>query len=395
MNIHEYQAKSLFAQFGIPILPGMIAYTPTEALEAAQLIKEQGIAKGYTFNEQDPQWVVKAQIHATGRRKNNGIIMCYTLENVYQAAQDLIGHFLVTPQTSKEGVEVSKVYIEAALPPLQEYSLSLCVNRKRENYSLQVYLIEGKDSVGKKENNSLIIDIDPCINLQSFHVRQVHRYLGMESLLYPSLKKILEDMFRLYKKYDATRIDISSLALINPQDLVVLGGRISFDKNALYRNPEIENLYDRTFNRESKFNKMSYTKLDGNIGCLANGAGLAMATVDMVKNVGGRPANFLDIGEIADEIKIKTALQMLMSNPSIEGIWINIVGGVLRCDTVAKALISATRHLIFSMPIIVRFQGKKHQEGKEILSQSFLPFILCDDLEGAARYVVQKVMEET
>ena len=383
MEIHEYQAKELLRQVGIKTLNGEVLDKPDQAVSVAQKL-------GGSF------WVVKAQVHAGGRGLGGGIKKARSHREVQDAVQSLIGHSLVTPQTGKEGKIIHQVLVEEGCNIEKEFYLALLLDRTTESYSLIVSSEGGMsiEEVAKKSPKKIIkLSIDPLCGLMSFHVQTVLKGLNMPSSLYGQLNRFLQLLYRLMKQKSATLIEINPLVLTKEEELLPLDAKMSIDDNALFRQPDMKELMDLrelpVSERTAATHGLSFVKLSGNIGCLVNGAGLAMATMDIVKLHGAEPANFLDVGGGVDSEKIDIAFKILKEDPQVKGILVNIFGGIVKCDLIAKGLVKAVELLNITMPVVVRLEGTNSKQARQLLKSSGLNINFADNLNEAARQIIQ------
>jgi len=387
MNIHEYQAKSILADYGIPIPRGKVAYTVEESLK---VVSDLGGAL----------WVVKAQIHAGGRGKAGGVILCRSVEEVRHAAQKLLGSQLITHQTGSKGQEVKRLYIEQGCDIARELYLSLVVDRVHQCLSFIASEAGGVDIEevsAKTPQKILTFQIDPASGIQPYHGRKLMYGLGLPEKAATQVAQLAQGLYQLFQEKDASLIEINPLVITKAGDLVALDAKMTFDDNGLFRHPEIEELRDEDEEDASEIEAnrqgLSYVKLDGNIGCMVNGAGLAMATMDIIKLNGASPANFLDVGGGASRDKVSAAFKLILADANVEAILINIFGGIMRCDTIAEGIIAAAKEVRLTVPMVVRLQGTNEKEGKQILKESSLTIISADDLGEAAVKVAQAVRE--
>jgi succinyl-CoA synthetase beta subunit len=387
MNIHEYQAKQLLAKFGVPVPRGYPAYTPQEAEQAA---KDLG----------GPVWVVKAQIHAGGRGKAGGIKVVKSIEEVFPTAEKMLGMTLVTKQTGPAGKVVNRLYIEEGCEIARELYLSLLIDRGTSRITIIASTEGGMDIeevAAKTPEKILKISIDPAIGIQPFHARKIAYGLGLEGKQVNSCVKAVLGMYKAFCELDASLVEINPLVVTAGGDVIPLDCKMNFDDNALFRHKDIQELRDETeedpAEREAARHDLNYIKLDGNIGCMVNGAGLAMATMDIIKYYGGEPANFLDVGGGATKERVTEAFKIILRDPNVEGILVNIFGGIMRCDVIAEGVVSAAREVSLNVPLVVRLEGTNVDLGKQILSQSNLPIISADDLGDAAQKIVKAVKE--
>jgi succinyl-CoA synthetase beta subunit len=398
MNIHEYQGKELLAKFGVAVPAGYAALTVDEAVEAA------GKLPG-------PLYVVKAQIHAGGRGKGKfkgaapdakgGVRLAKSIDEVKKNAEEMLGQTLVTIQTGEAGKEVNRLYITDGVDIAKEYYLSMLVDRKTGRIAMIVSTEGGMDieTVAHDTPEKIrTITIDPAEGFQPHHGRAVAFALKLKGDLNKKAVKLAEQIYNAFVALDMSMLEINPLVETAGGDLVVLDTKASFDSNALYRHPDVLALRDETEEdaheiEASKYD-LAYIKLDGNIGCMVNGAGLAMATMDIIKLNGAFPANFLDVGGGASKEKVTAAFKIILSDPAVEGILVNIFGGIMRCDIIADGIVAAAREVDLKVPLVVRLEGTNVQQGKDILANSGLPIVAADDLGDAARKIVAQVQKK-
>ncbi len=397
MKIHEYQAKQLLSSKGVDVLRGGVAYTATEAEAVA---KDLG----------GPIWVVKAQIHAGGRGKGSfkensageagGVRVVKSVEEVKEAANQMLGATLVTHQTGAPGKEVKRVYIEDGCDIEREIYLSLLVDRESSRVTIITSSEGGMDieEVAAKTPEKInTLEIDPAIGIQGFHARRVAFGLGLEGAQISSAVKFIIAMYGAFVDLDASMVEINPLVVSKAGEVIALDAKMNFDDNALYRHKDVEEMRDEDeqdpAELEAERHDLNYIKLDGNIGCMVNGAGLAMATMDIIKLYGGDPANFLDVGGSATKERVTTAFKLILSDSNVEGILVNIFGGIMRCDVIAEGVVSAAREVSLNVPLVVRLEGTNVEQGKKILAQSGLPIVSGEDLGDAAQKVVKEVKE--
>jgi succinyl-CoA synthetase beta subunit len=396
MNIHEYQGKELLKAYGVAVLDGYVAWTPEEAVDAAKKLP-------------GPIYVVKSQIHAGGRgagkfkddpQGKGGVRLAKSLDEVREAAAAMIGHTLITKQTGPAGRLVRRVYVESGCDIKRELYLSLLIDRSVSEIVI-VASTEGGMEVEEVAAHSpekiLRAPIDPASGISSFHARKLAFGLGLEGKQVATFTKFVTAMYTAFVALDVAVIEINPLVVSGSGEIYALDAKVSFDDNALYRHPEIEKLRDEAEEdpKELEANKhsLSYVALDGNIGCMVNGAGLAMATMDIIKLYGAEPANFLDVGGGATKERVTAAFKIILSDPNVEGILVNIFGGIMRCDVIAEGVIAAAREVSLSVPLVVRLEGTNVQLGKDIMAKSGLPIIPADNLADAAEKIVKAVKE--
>jgi len=387
MNIHEYQAKDLLAKFGVAVLRGGVAYSAAEAVEVARRLG-------------GPVWVVKAQIHAGGRGKAGGVKLARSEDEVAAAAGAMLGRRLVTLQTGPEGRDVKRVYVEEGCDIARELYLGLLIDRTTQRVTL-IGSTEGgveiEEVAAHNPEKILTAAIDPASGIEPFHARNFAFGVGLEGTQIGVAVKFVTALYRAFCELDASVAEINPLVVTKSGDLVALDAKIGFDDNALYRHPEVAALRDEDeedpVEIEAGKHGLSYIKLDGNIGCMVNGAGLAMATMDIIKLHGSSPANFLDVGGGATKERVTTAFKLILSDPNVEGILVNIFGGIMRCDVIAEGVVAAAREVNLHVPLVVRLEGTNVDLGKRILLQSGLPIVAAENLADAAQKVVAAVEE--
>ena len=396
MNIHEYQAKELLKRHGVAVLDGYVAWTADEAAAAAAKLA-------------GPIYVVKAQIHAGGRgagrfaddpNGKGGVRVTRSIDEVRAAADAMIGHVLVTKQTGPGGRPVHRVYVEAGCDIARELYFSLLVDRETGRITL-VASTEGGMEIEEVAANHpekiLRVAVDPTTGLADHYVRQLTFGLGLAGEQARSFGKIARGLYAAFNSLDCAILEINPLVITKADAVIALDAKISFDDNALFRHPELEKLRDEAEEDpkelEAEKYALNYVALDGNIGCMVNGAGLAMATMDIIKLYGMSPANFLDVGGGATKERVTAAFKIILSDPNVEGILINIFGGIMRCDVIAEGVIAAAREVRLSVPLVVRLEGTNVELGRSILAQSNMPIIAASDLADAAEKIVTAVKE--
>ncbi|NYZ13635.1 ADP-forming succinate--CoA ligase subunit beta [Azospirillum sp. RWY-5-1] len=396
MNIHEYQAKGLLKKYGVAVPRGGVAYTPQEAETVA---RELG----------GPVWVVKSQIHAggrgAGRFKDNpegkgGVRVVKSIEEVGKNAGEMLGHVLVTKQTGPDGKEVKRVYVEEGADIKRELYLGLLTDRATGRVTI-IASTEGGMEIEEVAHNTperiIKVAIDPITGVQGYHTRKVAFGLGLEGKQIGAAAKFITAAYQAFIDLDCSIVEINPLIVTGSGDVLALDAKISFDDNALFRHKDVEELRDESEEDpaeiEAAKHSLNYVKLDGNIGCMVNGAGLAMATMDIIKLYGGEPANFLDVGGGATKERVTAAFKLILSDPNVEGILVNIFGGIMRCDVIAEGVVAAAREVSLHVPLVVRLEGTNVELGKKILSESGLPILSADNLADAAEKVVKAVKE--
>ena len=387
MNIHEYQAKSLLAKYGVAVPKGGVAYTTDEAVAAA---KELG----------GPIWVVKAQIHAGGRGLGGGVKVVKSMEDVEKMAGEILGMTLVTHQTGPEGKEVKRVYIEDGCDIARELYLGMLVDRATNQVTVMASTEGGMEIevVAANTPEKIIMQsIDPATGMQAFHARKLAFGLGLKGKQVGSAVKLIMALYKAFNETDASMVEINPLVVTADDQVMALDAKVNFDDNALYRHKDIEELRDEDeedpAELEAAKHDLNYIKLDGSIGCMVNGAGLAMSTMDIIKLHGGDPANFLDVGGGATKERVTEAFKIILSDPNVEGILVNIFGGIMRCDVIAEGVVAAAKEISLRVPLVVRLEGTNVELGKEILGASGLAIVSADDLADAAEKIVKAVKE--
>ncbi len=395
MNIHEYQAKQLLKQFGAPVAEGAVVMQPEEALKAAQSLP-QGVI------------VVKAQIHAGGRGKGHfkeakagdkgGVRITKSPEEAASEAKKMLGATLVTKQTGEDGKQVNRIYLEAGADIAKEFYLSLLIDRASSRIAF-IASTEGGMNIEEVAEATpekiLTMDVDPATGLMPFHTRLLNKALGLSGDSAKQMAKLARTLYTAFTKSDMSMLEINPLVVTGAGDIQVLDAKVSFDGNAAFRHKEYDELRDITeedpFELEASKFDLSYIKLDGSIGCMVNGAGLAMATMDIIKHYGAEPANFLDVGGSATTEKVTEAFKIITSDPGVKGILVNIFGGIMRCDVIAQGVIVAVKEVGLKVPLVVRLEGTNVDKGKKIINDSDLDVIAADDLDDAARKIVKAV----
>ncbi len=397
MNIHEYQAKELLAKFGIGIPAGYPALTVEEAVAGAKQLP-------------GPLYVVKAQIHAGGRGKGKfkelgadakgGVRLAKSIEEVEANAREMLGNTLVTVQTGDAGKQVNRLYITDGVDIASEYYLSMLVDRKTGRVAMIVSTEGGMDieTVAHDTPEKITtITIDPAQGFMPHHGRAVAFALKLQGDLNKQAQKLSKQLYDAFMALDCAMLEINPLVETQDGKLLVLDTKMSFDSNALYRHPDVEAMRDETeedpMEVEASKYDLAYIKLDGDIGCMVNGAGLAMATMDIIKLNGAFPANFLDVGGGASKEKVTAAFKIILSDPAVKGILVNIFGGIMRCDTIAEGIVAAAKEVDLSVPLVVRLEGTNVQQGKDILNNSGLPIVSANDLGDAAKKIVAEVKQ--
>ena len=395
MNIHEYQAKQLLKKFGVPVLAGGVAYTAAEAETVAKEL-ESAVC------------VVKSQIHAGGRGKGKfkeatagdkgGVRIVKSAAEAKAAAEQMLGNTLVTHQSGPAGKQVKRVYVESGCDIASELYLSILVDRGTSCVTIMASTEGGVniEGVAEKTPEKIVFQsIDPATGIQGYHCRKIAFALGLKGSQVKSCTKLLLALYRAFLDTDASMLEINPLVVTGDGDVLPLDAKMNFDSNALYRHPDIIELRDEDeedpMELEASKHDLNYIKLDGTIGCMVNGAGLAMATMDIIKLYGAEPANFLDVGGGATKERVTTAFKIILSDPNVEGILVNIFGGIMRCDVIAEGVVAAAREVSINVPLVVRLEGTNVELGKKLMAESGLPIITADNLADAAEKVVKAV----
>ncbi len=385
MNIHEYQAKAVLKEFGVPVPRGVPAFTVEEAVKGAQSLG-------------GPVYVVKAQIHAGGRGKAGGVKVVKSTDDVKKEAQRLLGSTLVTHQTGPHGKEVRRLYVEEGSAIAREFYLSALVDRATAEVAFVVSTEGGMDieEVAHSHPEKIItFSVDPATGIMPHHGRRAADVLGLKGDLAKQMQALLPKLYAAFVGKDMSMLEVNPLVVTKDDKLICLDAKIGFDDNALYRHPDIAELRDLTEEdaKETEASKydLNYIALDGSIGCMVNGAGLAMATMDIIKLYGESPANFLDVGGGATKEKVAAAFKIITSDPNVKGILVNIFGGIMRCDIIAEGVVAAVKEVGLKVPLVVRLEGTNVELGKEIIAKSKLDVVSADDLDDAAQKIVKAV----
>lgn len=392
MNIHEYQAKELLAKYGVAVPKGIPAMNVAEAVKAAEQLP-------------GPLYVVKSQIHAGGRGAGRftpdvdgkgGVRLCKTVEAVKIAAEAMMGNTLVTIQTGAEGKQVQRLYVTDGVDIEKEYYCSVVLDRDTSRVTFMVSTEGGMDIEEVAEHHPEKIfraSIDPVTGLMPFHARKLAFALGLQGEANKSAVKFFMSLYKAFVELDAAIVEINPMIVTDKNEVMALDAKMNFDENALFRQKAVAEMRDETEENENEREAtnwgLSYVAMDGNIGCMVNGAGLAMATMDIIKLYGGDPANFLDVGGGATAERVTAAFKIILSDKNVKGILVNIFGGIMKCDVIAQGVIAAAKEVKLSVPLVVRLEGTNVKEGKALMANSGLPIISADDLEDAAKKVVE------
>jgi succinyl-CoA synthetase beta subunit len=382
MNLHEYQAKEIFRKYGIPVPEGRVAASADEAVAAAQKLGGS-------------VWVVKAQVHAGGRGKAGGVKLVKDLETVRSAAAGMLGQRLTTKQTGPEGLPIGQVYVESGSDIAREIYLSLTLNRERGRIAVIASAAGGMDIEEVAEHTPekiLTINIDPAAGLQPYQCRKLAFGLGLKGPQVGELQSIMMALYRLYLEQDASLLEVNPLIVTKAGKLVALDAKLNIDANAVFRHADVAKMRDTSqedpMELKASEHDLNYVSLDGDIACMVNGAGLAMATMDLIKLHGGEPANFLDVGGGATADRVAAAFELILSNPKVRAILVNIFGGIVQCNLIADGIIQAVKKVGVRLPVVVRLEGTNAREARATLMQSGLAITAADDLTDAARKVV-------
>jgi len=382
MNLHEYQAKEVFRDYGIPVPAGRAAASPDEAAAAAEALG-------------GAVWVVKAQVHAGGRGKAGGVKLARDVAAVRAAAADMLGRRLVTPQTAAEGLPISRVYVEAGSDIAREIYLSLTLNREKSRVALIASSAGGMDIeevAHQTPEKILSVTVHPAAGLQAHQAREIAFGLGLRAEQVGAFQALASALYRLYMEKDLSLVEVNPLIVTKGGALMALDAKINVDANALFRHPELARLRDATqedpMERRAAEHDLNYVSLDGDIACMVNGAGLAMATMDLIKLHGGQPANFLDVGGGATAERVTAAFELILSNARVRAVLVNIFGGIVRCDIIAEGVITAVKKVGVRVPVVVRLEGTNADVAREMLAKSGLAITPAEDLTDAARKVV-------
>ncbi|MFQ5635494.1 MAG: ADP-forming succinate--CoA ligase subunit beta [Gammaproteobacteria bacterium] len=382
MNLHEYQAKQLFARYAVPVTTGEVATTPAQASACADRLGGD-------------LWVIKAQVHAGGRGKAGGVKLARNAEEVREAAAAMLGSRLVTRQTGAAGLPINQVFVEAGSEIERELYLSMLVDRGSERVAIMVSRDGGmniEEVAAKTPERIVTVAVNPAVGLMPYQSRQLGFALGLDTDQLKQFVELTRNLYRLFDENDASLVEINPLIVDKQGRLLALDAKINIEENALFRQPELQAMRDPSqedeMERTAAEHDLNYVSLDGNIACMVNGAGLAMATMDLIKLHGGEPANFLDVGGGATPDRVAAAFRLILSNPSVSAILVNIFGGIVRCDDIAQGIIQAVRESDVKVPVVVRLEGTNVEQGKALLADSALDIAAADDLTDAAKQAV-------
>ncbi len=389
MNIHEYQAKSLLKKYGVVVPRGGVAFSPAEAAD---------VAKALALDLKEPVWVVKAQIHAGGRGKGGGVKVVKTMDGVIAEAKRMLGMQLVTHQTGPHGQKVQRIYVEEGCDIKRELYIGLLIDRATSRVTIMASTeggMEIEEVAAKTPEKIMKVAIDPVTGMQPYHAREIAFGLGLKDKQVGKCVSFLMAMYNAFTDLDCSIVEINPLVVTGSGDIIALDAKMNFDDNALFRHKDVEEMRDESEEDpaevEATKNSLNYVRLDGNIGCMVNGAGLAMATMDIIKLYGGTPANFLDVGGGATKERVTTAFKIILSDPNVKGILVNSFGGIMRCDIIAEGIIAAAGEVSLDVPLGVRLEGTNVDLGKKMLAGSGLPILPADNLADAADRIVKAV----
>ncbi|MGI9343488.1 MAG: ADP-forming succinate--CoA ligase subunit beta [Gammaproteobacteria bacterium] len=382
MNLHEYQAKQLFARYGVPVTRGEVATTPAQASACADRLGGD-------------LWVVKAQVHAGGRGKAGGVKLARTSEEVREAAAAMLGSRLVTKQTGADGLPINQVFVEAGSEIERELYMSMLVDRASERIAIMVSQDGGMDIeevAARTPERIVTVSVNPATGLMPFQARQLGFALALDANQVKEFVSVAQNLYRMFDDNDASLVEINPLIVDKRGKLLALDAKINIEENAMFRQPEMQAMRDPSqedeMERSAAEHDLNYVSLDGDIACMVNGAGLAMATMDLIKLHGGEPANFLDVGGGATPERVAAAFKLILSNPAVKAILVNIFGGIVRCDDIAQGIIQAVREIDVNVPVVVRLEGTNVEQGKALLAESGLDIAAAEDLTDAAKQAV-------
>jgi len=392
MNIHEYQAKSLLKKYGVTVPRGGVAFTVNEAVD---------VARALSLDLKEPVWVVKAQIHAGGRGKGGGVKVVKSMDGVSAEAKRMLGMQLITHQTGPQGQKVRKIYVEEGCDIKRELYLGLLIDRSTSRVTIMASTeggMEIEEVAAKTPEKIMKVAIDPVTGLQPYHARQIAFSLGLKDKQINKCVSFLQAMYNAFIDLDCSIVEINPLVVTGKDEIIALDAKMNFDDNALFRHKDVEEMRDVAEEDpaevEAGKHSLNYVKLDGSIGCMVNGAGLAMATMDIIKLYGGSPANFLDVGGGATKERVTVAFKIILSDPHVQGILVNIFGGIMRCDIIAEGIIAAAKEVKLHVPLVVRLEGTNVELGKKMLAESGLPILSANDLGDAAEKIVSAVKKK-
>lgn len=387
MNLHEFQAKQLFNRYGIPTPQGQSVTEPAQARLAAELLSGE-------------RWVIKAQVHTGGRGKAGGVKVVNTLDDVENTAADMLGQKLITQQTTAEGLPINQVLVEKPSNIVRELYLAVLVDRSSQRIVFMLSSEGGMDieAVAEKSPEAILnLYVDPVVGLQSYQCRRAGFFLGLTGESFKQLQRVMQNLYQLFVENDASLVEVNPLVVTDEEDLLAVDAKINLDDNGLFRHQDLADMFDpsqedsaEVIAREFDLN---YISLEGNVACMVNGAGLAMATMDLIQKEGGQPANFLDVGGGTTAQKVAEAFKLILADKNVKSILVNIFGGIVRCDLIAQGIIQAAKEVGLSLPVVVRLEGTNAELGRELLAKSEMSIYAAQDLTDAAKHAVAAAQE--
>lgn len=387
MNLHEFQAKQLFNRYGVPTPQGQSVAEPAQARQAAELLAGE-------------RWVVKAQVHAGGRGKAGGVKVVNSLDDVESVAAGMLGTHIVTHQTTAEGLPVHQVLVERPTNISREIYLAVLVDRSSQRIVFMVSAEGGMDieAVAEEQPEAILnLYVDPVVGLQGYQCRRAAFFLGLTGNSFKQLQSVMQNLYQLFTENDASLVEVNPLVVTDEGDLLAVDAKINLDDNGLFRHAELAEMFDPSQEDDAEVIArefgLNYISLDGNVACMVNGAGLAMATMDLIQKEGGQPANFLDVGGGTTAARVAEAFKLILSDKKVKSILVNIFGGIVRCDLIAEGIIQAAKEVGLSLPVVVRLEGTNAQRGRELLKNSEMSIYAADDLTDAARQAVAAAQE--
>jgi succinyl-CoA synthetase beta subunit len=387
MNLHEFQAKQLFNRYGVPTPQGQAVAEATQARQAAELLAGE-------------RWVVKAQVHAGGRGKAGGVKVVSSLDDVESAAAGMLGKNIVTHQTTAEGLPVQQVLVEKPTNISREIYLAVLVDRSSQRIVFMVSAEGGMDieAVAEQQPEAILnLYVDPVVGLQGYQCRRAAFFLGLTGNSFKQLQSVMQNLYQLFTENDASLVEVNPLVVTDDGDLLAVDAKINLDDNDLFRHADLAEMFDPSQEDDAEVIArdfgLNYISLDGNVACMVNGAGLAMATMDLIQKEGGQPANFLDVGGGTTAARVAEAFKLILSDKKVKSILVNIFGGIVRCDLIAEGIIQAAKEVGLSLPVVVRLEGTNAQRGRELLKNSEMSIYAADDLTDAARQAVAAAQE--
>jgi succinyl-CoA synthetase beta subunit len=387
MNLHEFQAKQLFNRYGVPTPQGQAVTEAAQARQAAELLAGD-------------RWVVKAQVHTGGRGKAGGVKVVESLDEVEQTTASLLGRRLVTHQTTAEGLPIHQVLVEKPTQIEREIYLAVLLDRSSQRIVFMISAEGGMDieAVAEQQPEAILnLYVDPVVGLQSYQCRRAGFFLGLTGTAFKQLQKVMQSLYQLFTENDADLVEINPLVVTDEGDLLAVDAKINLDDNGLFRHPELAEMFDPTQEDDAEVIArdfgLNYISLDGNVACMVNGAGLAMATMDLIQKQGGEPANFLDVGGGTTAERVAEAFKLILSDSKVKSILVNIFGGIVRCDLIAEGIIQAAKEVELTLPVVVRLEGTNAEQGRDLLANSEMSIYAAQDLTDAARKAVAAAQE--